>query len=631
MKHLYLFAFLALYGASAAQTTVYVRNNTWNDFSIEVAQSGYQMNTSDWSRLLTTFPKWNVDDEAVFELERTSTSIPTGDTTLCDIYLVAGTDTVTLRLRLQGGTAGSAMQFSASAPGAADAWYSDDAFHQIQTTLAGKNVIVKYKADNTDSGFSRDVRFVIHDDPIYEIPQEDFQNPNVLNLMAYNVQMIPLGISGMQFASLRGALLPAQLSPYQDAVIFCEIFDDTAREAYLIPAMEAAGFQHRTSILNVSPGGLPWNGGVIIFSRWPIEYSAEWDYTLCGQAAADCLSNKGVKYARINKLGKKYHIFGTHMDAGGGQDDILARLSAMREIRNFIAAQDIPQDEAVLYGGDFNIDPFDNEYLNMLDTLHPVVPNPIGYTNSTFSGGVGKIIDHVWGSGLHLIPLVATNEVITPRSIEDTMWTISEFSDHRAVLGRFVYPDLTKTGVDEPLCPGNAVVLSLPSNDALAFQWIKNGNAISGQETALFEILNPQIADTGHYGCNVQYSVTFGDDANNVLNQYFFPSGPLAFNAHYTLDFGKVSHDCGTGIALESRALEFSIYPNPNEGSFSILLNFVQKNTSLTLFSSIGEAVYTTSIQQGTTQMQFPQLPAGLYSAVLKNEGGQFTQRILIQ
>jgi hypothetical protein len=28
------------------------------------------------------------------------------------------------------------------------------------------------------------------------------------------------------------------------------------------------------------------------------------------------LANKGIKYARVNKLGKRYHLFGTHMDAG---------------------------------------------------------------------------------------------------------------------------------------------------------------------------------------------------------------------------------------------------------------------------------------------------------------------------
>ncbi len=633
MKHALLFILPLFTHAGFTQTAVYLRNNTGNHFLITVNQSGsFVMNSSDWSQLMNNFDKWAVDDADIFETNRTSSVIPQGDTALFDIYLTANADTVTLKLMLIGTAGGSALYYSASAPGFSDAWQSDSNFHQFQTTLEGKNVIIKYKPDNEDGAFNRDIRFVLHDFPIYEIALSDFENPNALNVMAYNIQMIPLGISGLKYAELRGDLLPVQISPYQDVVIFEEVFDDTARENHLAPAMLAAGFPYRTTILNASSGALPWNGGVIIFSRWHIEFSDEWDYTLCGQSAADCLSNKGVKYARINKLGKKYHIFGTHMDAGSQQDDINARLSNMREVRDFIAAQNIPQDEPVVYGGDFNISPISSDglYFNMLDTLHPVIPNQIGYENSTFSGGQGKIIDHVWGDGKHLIPLVATNEIITMRSIEDTMWLLSEFSDHRTALGRFVYPAFEKKGVDTVFCPGDDLALTVNSGEPVIYQWEKDGSALSGDTASELSIPNAQLPDAGNYRCNVNYSVIFGDTSNS-LNQYFFPSGPDTIEANIALDFGYVSLDCNAGMNDRAATQLFTLYPNPNHGKFQLKVNALEENTNFTLFSLIGEVVYSSKPEAQLSEIHLPKLSPGLYFAVLKNSVGQHAEKILIE
>ena len=61
------------------------------------------------------------------------------------------------------------------------------------------------------------------------------------------------------------------------------------------------------------------------------------------------------------------------MDAGSDQPDLDAKNSQMGEIRDFIAAQNIPENEAVIYGGDFNVSPIHiaNQYTNMLDSLDP--------------------------------------------------------------------------------------------------------------------------------------------------------------------------------------------------------------------------------------------------------------------
>jgi sphingomyelin phosphodiesterase len=51
------------------------------------------------------------------------------------------------------------------------------------------------------------------------------------------------------------------------------------------------------------------NGGVFIVSRWPIELSVGIEFSKC-VGVVDCAARKGVLYARINKNGERFNIFG---------------------------------------------------------------------------------------------------------------------------------------------------------------------------------------------------------------------------------------------------------------------------------------------------------------------------------
>ena len=355
---LILFNF-CLIGQIVAQSNIYVRNSSWQDFNVEIAQTGTTVDPDEWNNPEGLVKGWfETTGHDVLSVNRGDTTVANGDTAYFNIDLNGSMDSLTIKVRIIGISGGTEMDFSIEGNGFSEPWYDDADFHEVNTTLDGKAVVIKFKPDNDDSNMDRNVRFAIHDLPVYEIDATDLDDPNVLNAMFYNIQMITFGLSGMPQASERGALFPAQISPYQDVVAFMEAFDDGPREDDLAPAMEAAGFPYRTSILN-APGLIPFptNGGVIIFSRWPIEADAEIDFELCGEAASDCFANKGVKYALVNKLGKKYHIFATHMDAGSGLDDIEARRSQMAEIRDMIADLNIPEGEAVVFGGVFNNQP----------------------------------------------------------------------------------------------------------------------------------------------------------------------------------------------------------------------------------------------------------------------------------
>ncbi len=637
MRILLLVAQLLLASSLFAQTTVYVRNSTWQDFDVEAGQNGtFTMDFNEWSVSTPRVRGWlETTGQNVLNVNRTNNAVPEGDTAYFDIGLNGASDNLTIKLRLIGTSGGTELAYSVSGNGFAEPWYTDGDFHEVQTTLAGKSVVIKFKPDNDDTNQDRDIRFAIHDLPVYELPQTDFEDRNVMNVMYYNIQMISFGVSGMPQANERGSLLPAQISPYQDVVAYSEAFDDGPREDHLIPAMEAAGFPYRTEILNEPSGIIPFpvNGGVIIFSRWPILAEDEIDFAECGQAAQDCLASKGVKYASINKLGKIYHVFGTHMDAGSGADDTFARRTQMAEIRDFIAALDIPENEPVIFGGDFNTDPIDSDmdYQAFLDTMNPIIPQHIGYFESNFNDDFGKIIDHAWGDRTHLVPTAITNEIITIRSLDPVLWDLSEFSDHRCILGRYTYPDIEKTGGDTLICPGENLTLSVNTTYPVTYQWYKDGVELSSETTSELQFTNALESQSGQYTCLVSYDVIYGNWTDSIT-PLFFPNGPDTVEARLHFDFGEIVIDevlCQVGIE-DITGSDYRIYPNPSQGELNIQLNETVKSAQVRVFSSDGALMLDKQFGGNLYRIDLSEMASGVYLAEIRTNQKSIHQRFVV-
>lgn len=622
---------------ASAQSTIYVRNSTWQDFEVATQQSGtLTVPSTQWSQGDSIARGWiESTGQPVLTVDRTHAAVPLGDTAYYHIALNGATDSLTIKVRVIGVANGTEMDYSVAGNGFSEPWFNDGNFHEVQTTLAGKAVVIKFKPDNDDATMGRNVRFAIHDLPVYELDEADFEDPNVLNIMYYNIQMISFGVSGMGQANERGALLPAQISPYQDVVCFAEAFDDTPRKDHLIPAMEAAGFPYRTEILNEPTGFLPFpiNGGVIIFSRWPIEAENEIKYAECGQASQDCLSNKGVKYARINKLGKLYHVFGTHMDAGEGTDDIYARRTQMAEIRDFIADLHIPESEPVIFGGDFNTSPVgtDMDYQAFLDTMSPIIPQHLGYWESNFNDDFGKIIDHAWGDRNHLVPTEIINKIITLRSLNPTLWDISEFSDHRCVLGRFTYPAFSKIGGDTLICPGQNLTLSVNTTHSASYQWVKDNVPLNGETNAELELTNTLQSQSGQYACLVSYDVMYGD-WDDSLTALFYPNGAETVEAQLIFNFGDIVIDevlCQVGIN-DMETVNWRIFPNPTTGVLNILLPERERTTEVFIYAPSGKLVSSTVLNKRQSSINLSHLTAGVYLAEIIYDGSMLHQRFVV-
>ena len=626
-----------LVGIGYSQSSVFVRNSTWQDFDVSISQVGtHTVDPTEWSEGDAVVRGWlETTGQEVLTVNRTNAAVPEGDTVVFDVHLTGNQDALTVKLRIIGVSGGTELDYTVSGDGFSEPWYDDAGFHEVQTTLAGKSVVIKFKPDNDDTNQDRDIRFAIHDLPVYVLDEADFEDPNVMNALIYNVQMISFGVSGMPQASDRAALLPAQLSPYQDVVVYCEVFDDIPREDHLIPAMQAAGFPYRTEILNEPTGIVPFpvNGGVMIFSRWPIESEDEIDYTECGQAAQDCLSSKGVKYARVNKLGKRYHIFGTHMDAGGGADDIFARRTQMAEIRDFIADLQIPENEPVIVGGDFNVDPIgsDNDYAAFLDTLDPVIPLHIGYWESNFNDNFGGIIDHAWGVRTHLVPTELTNDVITIRSLEPVLWDLSEFSDHRAVQARCVYPDMEKSGGDTLICPGESISMSVDTEFPVTYKWMKDGVELQGANASEYNIFNALESQSGNYSCLVSYDVIYGNWTDSVT-PLFFPNGPDTVEARLNFDFREVIiNQAQCELSVQERDNELlSIYPNPTADVLNFRLRDDVRKAEVLIYTSKGELISSSFFQEKVFSLDMSKVPTGLYLAEVRSEMETVYQRFVV-
>lgn len=628
---LFLFNF-CLTGQILAQSNIYVRNSTWQDFNVEVTQTGAPVDPAEWSSPESLVKGWfETTGHDVLSVNRGDTTIANGDTAFFNIDLNGSVDSLTIKLRIIGVIGGTELDFSIEGNGFSEPWYDDADFHEVSTQLAGKPVIIKFKPDNDDSSMDRNVRFAIHDLPVYEIDAADLDDPNVLNAMFYNIQMITFGLSGMPQASERAALFPAQISPYQDVVAFMEVFDDGPREDDLVPAMEAAGFPYRTSILN-APGliPIPTNGGVIIFSKWPIEAESEIDFELCGEAAQDCLANKGVKYASINKLGKKYHIFATHMDAGGGLDDIEARRSQMAEIRDMIADLNIPAGEAVVFGGDFNTEPTgsDMDYIAFLDTMSPVIPRHIGFYESNFGDNFGNIIDHAWIDRHHLIPTAATNEIMTFRSLDPVLWDISEFSDHRCALGRFEYPDITRFGGDTLICPDENLTIAVDTDLPVTYQWFKDGAELIGEDGPELSFISAQESESGLYTCQVSYDVIYGAWGDS-LNNLFYPNGIDTVHADLDFNYNIVIDEvlCQVSVNEQSNK-EVLLYPNPASETVRITGITDLSNHRIEIINLFGQPVLRPDIQSQSIDVS--ELNSGVYQLIITDQFGQHMQERLI-
>lgn len=282
-----------------------------------------------------------------------------------------------------------------------------------------------------------------------------------INVLSYNIYMRPPTPMTANGQADRAPLLPPQMRGH-DVIILNEAFDDPARGVVLRGLLSE--YPHATRILG-SDRGIEQDGGVIMVSKWPIVDEGQLPFgEVCTNDGGgplgiglvdDCQSDKGVLYAKIMKGGYPYHIFGTHAQAGHTPTRRDVRRQQVVMMAQFIASKQIATCEAVIAGGDFNIDrhgPDISDYQFLLKTLAAVEPaqfNNLNQLNCTYCYGVNPLaddqaegqayLDHLLTSRSHLLPIASIVTVRRPMSPIPWRDNIRDLSDHFAIAAVFKF------------------------------------------------------------------------------------------------------------------------------------------------------------------------------------------------
>jgi len=254
-----------------------------------------------------------------------------------------------------------------------------------------------------------------------------------------------------------------------DVIVFNESFSGICAEDLKFTDLLAYyGWQHY--LPTVSTWWKPSNGGIFIASKWPIIASDDMVYRTC--RLSDCLAAKGVQYIHIDKVldgqAKRYHIFGTHMQAWGGPEVAAVRSEQARELARFIEQQEISPTEPVVLVGDLNTrGPDTPQFQAFIDILGVSMPPIVGERRATMDmdntlfGRGPWWVDYVLSSNVHQQPIKAELEAIALRTEREfaicvEAWLrpfyvgpyasacrktvhVRDLSDHYPVIGRFEY------------------------------------------------------------------------------------------------------------------------------------------------------------------------------------------------
>lgn len=637
--------FLSVY-AFGQKTYVYFQNNTSMALSVSCTQTGdHIMETSEWWGKTGNLTPWQRNTNVLWT--NRDAGVHNGNTFYHTVNLTSGGETVQLKLKMTGSLIGSSIWCSAAGPGFSQAWYSDRNFHSQNFTLNGKSVTIKYAFYFT--GGYDDILYTLHENDPFPIQTSDISNPRKINILTQNSYMRPSELF-FDDQSVRKDYYDDLLHNY-DAIIFQELFDDDVRANIL--SQLAAEYPYQSTvvdILNHSALDPVQDGGILIVSRWPIESQ---DQFLFGNNcnADDCLAYKGFKYCKINKLGVKYHLFGTHMDAFNDEIDVNIRKSQLQQAKTYMAGKSIPTNEAVLFGGDLNIDKITNKW-GEYDSLwtpffgaqSPVFDNPLNpswnsQTNQYLSGtsDPAEYLDYVLPMKSNLLPTTNINQVIPYRTIADAMWKKFDISDHYGVRGVFEYPGSI------PVCsiPAGLTISNITASSCTA-SWTASGTGgynvryktVAGSVWTTLSAPVNTITISG-LAAGTAYEVQVQNKCEGLLNSSWSSSVNFStlsnactdsYEANESRTTAKtiaVNTDIFAKIATSADVDWFKFSNTTAQKNIKVVLSNLPANYDLQLYDSKG-SLLKTSASTGTTneQVTYNTTKTGTYYAKVYGVSG---------
>lgn len=284
----------------------------------------------------------------------------------------------------------------------------------------------------------------------------------------------------MTSQATRMSLIPGEVAAFEADIVCVQESIVPAQHRILSAGMQREGYYHETEPL--SKMGKVVNGGVVIFSKYPIEAQEQVVFTgPCD--GSDCLAAKGLVYARINRFGVLYHFVGVHFQAWPNARSREIRKSQAQQTGAFLAK--LPKTEPVIVLGDLNVDLYSErrhlmDLLELLDcdmmpragpqmfTSDPAtnflmgIDETTAYSSPEHPGGCEEL--HMKSGSCACAPQEWLDYVLVPRGgmkpdagqmecrpvkhefygqVNMTTWrTLEDLSDHYPVVGSLFYKSL---------------------------------------------------------------------------------------------------------------------------------------------------------------------------------------------
>ncbi len=218
------------------------------------------------------------------------------------------------------------------------------------------------------------------------------------------------------------------------------------------------------------------------------------------------------------------------------------------------------------------------------------------------------------------------------------------FGGNQYFPNQYTYNGETNLIIPEILTiPDNSVI---PSNSILkaGFQITIGNNVTIGNNSVLMAGKHIKIGVASHYNNTVKLltrtlsEVLLGctnGDYNALKNtddevRQFCSSNKYKQLAYQTIV--AATKDSSKKEKINSK-LSFSIYPNPNNGSFTITLDEKDGNRQFTLFDVTGKPVLSKEYEKGQTiaNVETLNLAPGVYLATIRANGKERTEKLIIQ
>ncbi|MFD1553334.1 T9SS type A sorting domain-containing protein [Putridiphycobacter roseus] len=84
-------------------------------------------------------------------------------------------------------------------------------------------------------------------------------------------------------------------------------------------------------------------------------------------------------------------------------------------------------------------------------------------------------------------------------------------------------------------------------------------------------------------------------------------------------------------LGLENETTPFSIYPNPSNGTFNVVLNEVLENTLVNITNVAGQVIYSSSINQTNNTIELTNIETGIYYIQVSNNNGSTVKSIIVE